>query len=224
MYGWRRCKDFRRFPASITRKCRGRFNETDTAYFISDRSPFFVTRLLLLTTPRKLVLYFIFISLYLLVAFGCAFRSRIDRPGGGPPAGRREPVVLNFPLGATDVGRGLVVELSPRDALAVDDVARLPGAAARGGLAPPPPPAAAPRQPAGRGGARGRARGAQGPVRRARGPLRHRARAAAGQRPRVGGLHQPDRPAARGPGRARRCTVGVPHRGRATAPGPQPVR
>ena len=36
---------------------------------------------------------------------------------------QREPVLLAFPAVATDVGRGLVVDVSPHDALASDDVA-----------------------------------------------------------------------------------------------------
>ncbi|MEI8258895.1 MAG: VWA domain-containing protein, partial [Deltaproteobacteria bacterium] len=35
----------------------------------------------------------------------------------------REPVLLSFPAQASDVGRGLVVDLAPHDALAADDVA-----------------------------------------------------------------------------------------------------
>lgn len=38
-------------------------------------------------------------------------------------AGRREPVTLTFPFTAEDVGRGVLIELEPRDALPTDDVA-----------------------------------------------------------------------------------------------------
>lgn len=37
--------------------------------------------------------------------------------------GAREPVVIAFPLAAEDVGRGVIAEVTPHDALAVDDVA-----------------------------------------------------------------------------------------------------